>query len=318
MSEKRPILHSLSRIAERPNILDWHTVQLMVDNPVCEQLAAPLFSANLYSAAITQRHHYDSDEYIAEHRYGFTIVLRGEMKMKIGDQEYLLSPGDIAFSPPGYNFRRWHESPAWWVYFEFLEHKFWRDLKKIGPYCRQHESPDLIFILLQQLMDLRYGCDDILDPAGKSAFLSASTPRALEYSRMLLNILRQESVMARDSDDSQIGRLHALVQQIRLSPHQDWNVDNMSQYLRTSVRTLRRLTTHEYNQSPLHLVIQARLDEAVRWLRNPENSVEAIAYHVGYESVFSFSRLFSKYMGMAPGRYRKKLLADRGNVLDEH
>ena len=315
MSHERPLLHSLARIAEPPYVLNWRTDRIMYDEPISRKLAAPLIDARLYGAAITQRHNYDSKEYTSE-TYSFTMLLRGTLKLRLNGKEHKMNPGDIACAPPGTNFRRWTEGHTWWVYIDFEDHEFWRPLKDLGPYCREHESPDLIYILLQHLMDMRASCENlptngVESPLRTTQLLNEFTPRAAEYSRMLLKLFRQECIVAVRGQGDQKSRLQALIQQIRLSPHQDWNVESMSRHLNVSIRTLRRLTHQEYNMAPLQIVIQARIDEAVRLMRKPENTIEAIAHHVGYESVFSFSRLFSKHMGMAPGKYRRHMLGHR-------
>lgn len=312
MDELGHLPHTLARIAERPNILHWHSEQISSDSRYCVQLARPLFDAGLGIAAITQRSSYDSGPHTS-HCYRFTLLLRGSMMMRFEDEEHQVSPGQIACCPPNTLFRRWSDSATWWVYFDFNEHKTWKPLKKHGPYVRDHPSPDLIYILLQQLTDLHRGL--FFDKCGeeeREERLDQSTPQAVEYADLLLNILRQECAALRKPAGTQIDRLHALVQEIRLAPQNDWNVETMSQHIHVSRSTLRRLTMSEYNLAPMQLVIQARMEEAVRWLRRPENSVMAIAQHVGYQSVYSFTRLFTKHMGMPPGKYRDTVLHKKG------
>ena len=312
MVEQRSLPHALARISERPDILDYHMQVISSESPVCRQLARPLFDAGLYAAAVTQRGTYASNLHVPK-MYRFMLLLRGSMMVRFGDQEYRLSPGHLACCPPGTPFKRWAEGSTWWLYFDFGDHEFWRPLKEHGPYIREHESPDLVFVLLQHLLDLHWtfgGSQFPVTPErpGKLADLDECTPRAVEYASTLLGILRQECAALSLSSDGRIRRLRALVQEIRLAPHQQWDVDSMGQRIHVSRSTLRRLTMSEYDLSPTQLVIQARLDEAVRQLQRSGNSIAAIANHVGYESVYSFTRLFTKHMGMAPGRYREKVL----------
>ena len=314
MDKLRTLPHALTRIAERPNILDWHSQQISSDNADCVQLARPLFDAGLGIAAITQRNRYDSKLHVAGH-YRFTLLLRGSMMIRFGDSEHQLYPGQLACCPPGTPFRRWADAMTWWLYFDFSDHKTWLPLKKHGPYIREHPCPDLIFILLQQLIDLHRSLYlDDFSPSERSKRCAQSTPQAVQCADLLLSILRQECAALRKPAESLVDRLHALVQEIRLAPQHGWSVESMSQHLHVSRSTLRRLMMSNYKMSPMQLVIQARLDEAVRWLRRPENSVMAIAHHVGYESVYSFTRLFTKHMGMPPGRYRDTVLRKKAGL----
>lgn len=312
MSEEHCLPHALTRIAERPNILHFHAQWIWDEEPLCVQLARPLFDAGLMGAGITQRNRYTSDLHVPPY-YRFTLLLRGNMMVRFEDREHQLTPGQIACCPPGTTFKRWNEEPNWWIYFDFAPRKLWRPLKEHGPYIREHQCPDLIFILLQQLMDMHSMCNEPqlageAHPVDRDAFLAESTPMAVEYARMLLNILRQECTVINRRTESQVDQLHALVQQIRLAPQLEWNVENMSHHMHLSKSSLRRLMLSEYSMSPIQLVIQARLEEAVRCLKRPENTVGAVANHVGYKSVYSFTRLFTKHMGMSPGKYRDSVL----------
>ena len=54
---------------------------------------------------------------------------------------------------------------------------------------------------------------------------------------------------------------------------------------------------------------QYRIDEAQKLLiRDPERSVISVAYDVGFNSKSSFYDAFSRYTGVTPQAYRKKLL----------
>lgn len=49
---------------------------------------------------------------------------------------------------------------------------------------------------------------------------------------------------------------------------------------------------------------QLRLNRACEWLRHGNLTISEIATRLGYESVFYFSRLFKRKLGVAPSAYR--------------
>ncbi len=54
------------------------------------------------------------------------------------------------------------------------------------------------------------------------------------------------------------------------------------------------------------VVGRIRMEAAMRQLVNTRNSIGSIALSVGYNSQFSFSRLFKKQLGLSPTQYRSK------------
>lgn len=56
--------------------------------------------------------------------------------------------------------------------------------------------------------------------------------------------------------------------------------------------------------SPLQLLHKLRLDEATRLLRETERTLADIAIETGWCDQSAFTRHFSRYAGMAPGKYR--------------
>ncbi len=59
-----------------------------------------------------------------------------------------------------------------------------------------------------------------------------------------------------------------------------------------------------FQMSPLQLLHKLRLDEATRLLRETDLSLSDIALQTGWCDQSAFTRHFSRYSGMAPGRFR--------------
>ena len=57
------------------------------------------------------------------------------------------------------------------------------------------------------------------------------------------------------------------------------------------------------------LILKLRMEKAASLLRQNHASVDAIASAVGYSTVSSFYRAFTKYFGCTPGNYVKKISA---------
>jgi transcriptional regulator GlxA family with amidase domain len=59
-----------------------------------------------------------------------------------------------------------------------------------------------------------------------------------------------------------------------------------------------------FQMSPLQLLHKLRLDEATRLLRETDMSLADIAIETGWCDQSAFTRHFSRYAGMAPGKFR--------------
>jgi transcriptional regulator GlxA family with amidase domain len=81
----------------------------------------------------------------------------------------------------------------------------------------------------------------------------------------------------------------------------------LARHLSISQRTLARRFMDELHTSPGQWIKQKRLEAARVMLETTPLNVAEICYRVGYQDVASFSRLFSRTTGMAPGEFRKHL-----------
>jgi AraC-like DNA-binding protein len=62
-------------------------------------------------------------------------------------------------------------------------------------------------------------------------------------------------------------------------------------------------------------VLQRRVSQAIRLLQNPGVSITDVCYTVGFNDQSHFTRIFRRYVGVAPSTYRKKLEAAHASLL---
>ena len=73
-----------------------------------------------------------------------------------------------------------------------------------------------------------------------------------------------------------------------------------------SLSTLTRHFRERTGVSPLEYLIRVRLKKASVLLQNPELGLAEIADMTGFTDSNYFCRLFRKYFGISPGKYRQK------------
>lgn len=66
-----------------------------------------------------------------------------------------------------------------------------------------------------------------------------------------------------------------------------------------------------YGYSPMQYILRRRIGEAQSLLINTSLSITDIATHVGYDHPSHFNRQFSKYVGLAPRKYRIDYIASK-------
>jgi AraC-like DNA-binding protein/quercetin dioxygenase-like cupin family protein len=66
-----------------------------------------------------------------------------------------------------------------------------------------------------------------------------------------------------------------------------------------------KLFTRSYGQSPRTFILREKMSGAANVLLETDWSIEKVAASCGYESVYSFSRLFKSVLGQSPMEYRR-------------
>ncbi|MCU6792239.1 AraC family transcriptional regulator [Paenibacillus sp. WQ 127069] len=81
-------------------------------------------------------------------------------------------------------------------------------------------------------------------------------------------------------------------------------MDLLAEQLDSSPRHLSRLFKSQTGSSPIHYVIQIRMDKAKELLLTTAATLKEIAESTGYPDSYYFAKMFKRYTGVAPIRYR--------------
>ena len=84
-----------------------------------------------------------------------------------------------------------------------------------------------------------------------------------------------------------------------------------------STRTFERRFKTATGESPIAYLQKLRIEAAKRMLEMKRDGVDQITIKVGYEDTATFSKLFSRHVGIPPAAYRRKFTApENGSLLD--
>lgn len=81
-------------------------------------------------------------------------------------------------------------------------------------------------------------------------------------------------------------------------------IEDIAKKVGLSVYQFEQRVQKLFHMSPLQLLHKLRLDEATRLLRETDLPLGEIALHTGWCDQSAFTRHFTRYAGMAPGKFR--------------
>jgi AraC-like DNA-binding protein len=101
-------------------------------------------------------------------------------------------------------------------------------------------------------------------------------------------------------------QLRLLWERVASQLAEHWTLARLAREAGYSNEHLRRLCRRQLGRSPMHQVTYLRMRRAAELLATSEQTIEAIAFAVGYHNPFVFSNAFTKWIGWRPSEYRRK------------
>ena len=102
--------------------------------------------------------------------------------------------------------------------------------------------------------------------------------------------------------DPQIGEALALIHQ---QPAEPWTVESLAGRVAMSRSAFAARFAELVQEPPLTYLTRWRMHRATRLLRGTEANVGEIAARVGYDAQAAFNKAFKRWIGVAPGAYRR-------------
>jgi AraC-like DNA-binding protein len=99
---------------------------------------------------------------------------------------------------------------------------------------------------------------------------------------------------------------------IHENPERPWTLSDLGHRVGLGRSVFSARFTKLVGQSMHRYVIERRMAEAAFLLETSDESIARIASRVGYETAAAFSKLFLRYHGLSPGRYRAARRSDSG------
>lgn len=130
--------------------------------------------------------------------------------------------------------------------------------------------------------------------------LMEGTPRSVKQCRFTLGLLLTTLLKSSDSSEAV-----ELVLSYIEDNYKEGSLSYIAESLHFDFSWLSREIKMQTGKNYTDLVQEKRLSEACFLLRNTKMNISDIALAVGYNNISYFHRLFNKYFGMSPYKYRR-------------
>ena len=225
----------------------------------------------------------------------------GGGRLDAGGGHYEIGPGDLVLLPQGlahaYTASRRQPWTIYWVHFQgvstrvFLDYLGYREDRAV---VNAGVSPALLASFNSLLAVRRTGYSS-------SAFINAANQLRHLFTQFVMETSRQQAQHAGTLD---LDSIQAYMQD---NIHQPLELEDLAAVANLSKYHFSSRYKALTGYSPIKHFLHMKIEYACQLLDSSELSVKAIAAELGYTDPLSFSRLFSKTMGMSPRAYRTSI-----------
>lgn len=283
------------------------SVRYLIPKPLCKDLSRNPLSSDLFPKAMGYycRANGHKMERLIHDDYLVIYCVQGEGVFSANAHYIRVKAGDFLIVPSGLSHRYSSSSTdpwtIYWVHFEggqvenFCSNtQFERSqgcfyLKSIGVHPQLTSSFDTLLSCRNSVHDLPVH------------IFSANILRQILSHVAFINPLEQ---LRRQRESLDIDSLHALM---KSNLSEQLNLDTLAASVNLSkyhfVKRYREIT----GTTPINRFIQMKIERACYLLDTTYKEIKEIAFELGYEDPYYFSRVFRKQIGVSPSYYRKML-----------
>ena len=247
----------------------------------------------------TNHHEHDTFE--------MTIVLENNLQMEINQQTIVAKQGDIVILNPHERHieRNTHTEPVKMLHIG-LNH-----LLFIGYPSNQFPSNQPVISLGKYEEELMALCKQITN--------DLKTPQAFKDFALKINVNQLWLLILRATHEQFIPikpvnpsmvKKEQLIEEIKYyienNYAKDLTLEKIAHYLYVTPTYISKIFKEETGDTPINYLINVRMSQAKRLLKNTDLSIKQVSTEVGYEDSLYFSKLFKKNIGLSPSHYASK------------
>ncbi len=242
------------------------------------------------------RHQSETDRPSGFPDYQLHQVLGGQGKLVLGDEEYLVGPGDVFFLFPGIPHHYMPVSAQWemaWVSFHG------REASQLLAYAGINSSG----VGKLRSEALLKGIEEMLLMGEKEA-----GGFEVECSKQLYSMLLdlKKLLIEPAGRNEEMERMKPVLRYIAQHLQRPLPLAELAEVASVSPQYLCRLFQKTMNMRPLYYVNQERISLSKKLMFSERNKkIYEIAHQVGYENSSYFCAVFKRYTGMSPEDFKR-------------
>lgn len=235
--------------------------------------------------------------------YILNLTIKGKGQIFSDENQFTVNEGDLLLFPPQtqHYYQRHPDSECWyhrWIYFRhrgyWSEILHWNQLR--NSVYHTPFSPDKT--VLNELSSLFMRVE--AEYKSKKPYSKAMAAALLEQLLIKCKQLQPEQ------QEKQLDpRIHQVITFLMTDIKQDISIEELANLVYLSPSRLTHLFTQELGMSILQWRDDQRIIYAKQLLLTSQSSINTIARNVGFKDPLYFSRVFKKYVGVSPKKFRE-------------
>ncbi len=223
------------------------------------------------------------------------FVLNGAARYQTTYKKGKFTPGQVVFFPAGYPCHYWVEDYWEICWFHFHEDDPWGYMTEKQMQIREDIDSSELVQFCRSYYNEYIKADDSSNPAARALADLIS----IQLDRLLLSDLSSRDRVVRL-------KLDKIWYKVNSKLAYPWTVKELASEFHVSESHFRRVVLQFEKVTPQKKLITLRVERAKQLLMYQDYNLDEVAEMIGYDSPFSFSRIFKKQTGLSPAFYRKK------------
>lgn len=210
--------------------------------------------------------------------------LKGEKKIKVSPGEFFTLPANTTHSYGSSKVNRWS---IYWIHFSGTQAHTFYEYLSLGLMAKTHPATNFNLDLFRKVM---------LDLEKVLSFTNCAQSSMALWT-LLGDLIYQKQSQQNISIENAMSFMSSNL-------HKSLSINDIAAHVGLTPVRLSKLFKEQYSTTPIDHLIHLRIQRACKYLQLTDMKIHKIAQIVGYTDQYYFSRIFSKFIGQSPSKYR--------------